>query len=467
MKKTTIYITAGILAILSFQSCEKDFLQKDPISSALPGQMNTAEGLLQGAYDNLYDEYYTMDFLVNSDVMADNCYAGGDNPGMISIDKYDVISTNSILTRDWDYLYTDIKNCNIVLSFVPEMKDPNLTDERRNEILGEASALRAWHYFNLIRTWKEVPIVTTVPSSVEGMFVSKKPAEEVYAQIISDLEFALPKVKTTGANKGVITKGVVNALLAKVYAQKPNPDWAKVVQYCDAVKALGYDLVPDYVSLYQTSGENNVESIWETQNDGVVHQNWITGMVTPWMWGDWKKFAIPTHNLVKAFNDEGDNVRKNASIRYVNTSWNDDYWTQPVPVINKYPDPDGKSNTYRLRYADIVLLKAEALTELNQLSDTENGAQFYVNKVRNRVGLAKTTATTQAALRLAIEKERQLELAFEGHRMYDLIRTNRAAAVMNAQKDGNNNPITYNVTDAKLYFPISQKEVDANPNINK
>ncbi|WP_374163133.1 RagB/SusD family nutrient uptake outer membrane protein [Arcticibacter sp. MXS-1] len=464
MKKTTLlYISMG-LTLLSFQACKKDFLQKNPISSA---ENNTAEALLQGAYDNIYDEYYTMDFLVNADVRADNCYAGGDNPGMFSIDKFQVNSTNEILKRDWRYLYTDIKNCNMVLEFVPKAQEPGLTEQRKTEILGEAAALRAWHYFNLIRTWKEVPIVTAVPAQIPEMFTSKQPAEAVYKQIITDLEFALPKVKTTADNKGIITKGVVYAMLAKVYAQQPNPDWAKVVQYCNEVAGLGYDLVPDYASLFLTSGENNKESIWETQNDGVLHQNWITGMVTPWMWGDWKKFSIPTHTLVKAFEDEGDMVRKNASIAYVTPSWTDDYWGKPTPVINKYPDPDGKSNTYRLRYADILLLKAEALTELNQLADAENGAQFYLNKVRQRVGLAKTTATTQAALRLAIEKERQLELAFEGHRMYDLVRTNRAVAVMNEQKDGSNTPLNYNVTADKLYFPISQDEVDANPNINK
>ncbi len=134
-------------------------------------------------------------------------------------------------------------------------------------------------------------------------------------------------------------------------------------------------------------------------------------------------------------------------------------------MIFKYRDPDAKSHTFRLRYADILLMKAEALTELNQL-DNATGAQFYVNKIRKRVGLGNTPATTQATFRLAVEKERQLELAFEGQRMFDLIRTGRAVAVMNAQVDGNGTPLNYNVTADKLYFPISQDEIDRNPNIN-
>jgi len=464
MKRLVVFILTALPGLLLLQSCKKDFLDKEPISDATPDKI-TAEPLLQGAYDNMYDEYYTLDFLVNGDVMADNCYAGGDNAANFSIDKFTVNANNGNVKRDWKYLYTDIKNCNIVLAYVPTIQDRTLTEARRQEILGEAAFLRAWHYFNLIRTWKEVPIILDVPGTVSEMFPAKKPADLVYAQIIKDLEFALPKVRTTVPNKGLISKGCVNALLAKVYAFKPNPDWTKVSQYCDAVKALGYDLVPDFASLFSITGENSIESIWETQNDGGVHQNWITGMNTPFMWGDWKKFNIPSHTVVKAWTDAGDNVRKNASIRMVNTSWTDDYWPQPVPVIGKYPDPDGKSNTYRLRYADIVLLKAEALTELNQL-DNATGAQFYLNKIRTRVGLANTPATTQAALRLAIEKERQLELAFEGHRMFDLIRTGRAVAVMNSVVDGAGNALNYNVTEDKLYFPISQDEVDTNPHIN-
>ncbi|WP_436490455.1 RagB/SusD family nutrient uptake outer membrane protein [Chitinophaga sp. ARDCPP14] len=466
MKQFTSYIATGFLSVSLLSSCTKDLLDKKPISQS---ETATAESLLLGAYDNMYDEYYTSDFLTNGDVSADNGYAGGDNAANFSIDKFTVNSINGNVKRDWKYLYTDIKNCNLILSITPTTDDKGLTPERREEIMGEASFLRAWHYFNLIRSWKEIPIITAIPTDLQSMYVAKKPAEEVYALIIQDLEYALTRVRDNppAGNKGIVAKGAVNALLAKVYAQKPNPDWNKVAAYCDAVTAGGYDLVPDFATLFTVAGKNNIESIWETQFDGVLHQNWVTGMNTPFMWGDWKKFNIPSHTIVAAFDAEGDAVRKAASIKFVNVSWTDDYWKQPVPVIYKYNDADGKSNTYRLRYADILLLKAEALTELNKLDNTANGAQYYINKIRHRAKLGDTPAKTQAALRLAVEKERQLELAFEGHRWYDLLRTNRAIPVMNAQKDGNGNNLNYNVTTDKLYFPISQDEIDSNPNINK
>lgn len=170
MKQLTKYIASGVLSMATMASCTKDFLDKKPISSS---ETATAETLLTGAYDNLYDEYYTSDFLVNGDVSSDNCYAGGDNPANFGIDKFAVNSVNGNIKRDWNYLYTDIKNCNLVLALVPTLQDQGLTDTRRQQILGEASFLRAWHYFNLIRSWKEVPIITGIPADLSAMYVPK------------------------------------------------------------------------------------------------------------------------------------------------------------------------------------------------------------------------------------------------------------------------------------------------------
>ena len=110
-----------------------------------------------------------------------------------------------------------------------------------------------------------------------------------------------------------------------------------------------------------------------------------------------------------------------------------------------------------------MLLKAEALNELS--AGGWSSAKTIVDQIRSRVKLAGTPAADQASMRLAIEKERRLELAFEGHRWFDLLRTNRAITVMNAQKDGNGAPLNYNVTAGKLLFPIPQEELDRNPNV--
>lgn len=469
--KTKIYSLAALAALtLTVQSgCKKDFLEKNPINQVTADvafvNKAAAEKLLQGAYDGMYNDYHIWDYMINGDVTADNAYAGGDNQANIQIDLFTVNSTNGNVGRDWSSLYSDIKNANEVLENVPNIKDAALdVGNRRNEILAEASTLRAYMYFNLVRLWGAVPLVLKTPASLSEMQPAKASVDQVYAQIIKDLEFAAANAKTTSANKGIITKGVANALLAKVYASKPNPDWTKVLQYCDATIANGYSLFPNFNGLFNEANENNSEAIWEMQYDGWggQHGNWMPSVIVG---TGWKRFCTPTNDLVKAFDDEGDVIRKNASIYFSNATtegWSDDYWAKSnYPYINKYR-ADDKSNSYIIRLADILLLKAEALNEVSATG--WSAAKTIVNQIRNRVSLGSTPAADQASMRLAIEKERRLELAFEGHRWFDLLRTNRAIAVMNAQKNGVGANLNYNVTPAKLYFPIPQAELDRNPN---
>lgn len=470
--KTKIYSLAAIAAFtLTVQSgCKKDFLEKNPINQVTADvafvNKAAAEKLLQGAYDGMYNDYHIWDYMINGDVTADNAYAGGDNQANIQIDLFTVNSTNGNIGRDWSSLYSDIKNANEVLENVPNIKDAALdVGNRRNEILAEASTLRAYMYFNLVRLWGPVPLVLKTPASLSEMQPAKSTVDQVYAQIIKDLEFAAANARTTSANKGIITKGVANALLAKVYASKPNPDWAKVLQYCDATIGNGYSLFPNFNGLFNEANENNSESIWEMQYDGWggQHGNWMPSVIVG---TGWKRFCTPTNDLVKAFDDEGDAIRKNASIYFSNATtegWSDDYWAKNnYPYINKYR-ADDKSNSYIIRLADILLLKAEALNEASATG--WSAAKTIVNQIRTRVSLGSTPAADQASMRLAIEKERRLELAFEGHRWFDLLRTNRAIAVMNAQKNGAGANLNYNVTSAKLYFPIPQAELDRNPNV--
>ena len=320
-------------------------------------------------------------------------------------------------------------------------------------------------YFNLVRLWGSVPLVLALPTNDAEFYPAKASVDEIYAQIIKDLEFGAANAPTTGPHKGIATKGVANALLAKVYATKASPDWAKVQQYSDAVISGGYSLISNYDQLWDGQHENNSESIWELQFDGWggAHGNWMPSVIVG---TGWKRFNTPTNDLVAAFDAENDVVRKNSSISFKNVSsegWTDDYWSKSnYPYINKYRIDD-KANNYIIRLSDIILLKAEALNELSAGGWAQ--AKTLVDQVRTRAKLAGTMASDQASMRLAIEKERRLELAFEGHRWFDLVRTNRAIPVMNAQKDGSGKPLNYNVSEAKIFFPIPQDEWDRNPNV--
>ena len=490
MKKKLLNFSCIIIMMALFITGCSKILDKKPIGEidastiddpSAGGSITAeeAEQLLSGAYNDMYwdgEEYWAFDRTTNGDAMADNAYAGSDNPANHAIDLFTTNSLNGNVERNWSRLYTSIGKLNETIDKVSKATDVALPPERRNQILGEARALRAINYFELVRLWGDVPlilqpIVTTNTKTIfESVAIPRSPVAVVYDSIIVDLEYALTNVRNVSEvpSKQIISKGIVNTMLAKVYATIEPHDWDKVNQYCDAVIADGYTLLPDYDFLFDGQHKNSSESIWE-----ITYEGWGSGTYGLWIkdmyiGGGWPKFNTPSHDLVRAFEAEGDDVRFNSSIQWVDYSgqWVDPYWPMNnLPLINKVRGGD-ISNFIIYRFADILLLKAEALTELNQLDDA-SGAQFYLNKIRNRVGLANTTATTQADLRLAIEKERQLELAFEGYRWFDLQRTGRALAVMQNAKKANNEPLNYPIQQFRLLYPVPQNEIDRNPRLTQ
>ena len=483
MKTKHIFYIVGLVVIL--QSCE-DFLDLKPQTYGIPitntsadsilyKSAGEAEAALAGTYADFKNEYFELDYFVNGDAQSDDAYAGADNPDNFQIDDYEIIATNRNVSRDWGYLYSTIGKANRVINNVPDVTDPALSAIRKTEMIGEASFIRAFCYFHIVQLWGDAPLQLkdlqtlspeTLPEVYEQVYPAKSTKEEIYAQIILDLETALASVNATAANKGIVTKGAANAMLAKVYATQEPHDWEKVSQYCQAVIDGGYSLLPEYDQLWDNSTENSSESIFEINYfGGGVDHNWGTQMFRGL---DWKKFNIPSNDLVKAFDDEGDAIRKNSSIIFedVTGKWSDAHWPQNnYPFLNKYRHfvSPSDQNYIFLRLADIILLKAEAL---NELGDTP-GAGDLVDQIRDRVDLPPTTADTYDEMRLAIEKERRLELAFEGHRWFDLKRTGSAIEVINAVEDGNGVSLGYNLTPERLIWPVPQSELDKNVNLSQ
>lgn len=474
----------SVLVISAFIGCD-DFLDLKPVSQSIAVDNTDADSILYktasevesalaGAYGDFKNEYYQLDYFVNGDAQADGAYAGADNPANFQIDDYNIDAINSNVSRDWRYLYSTIGKVNNVINNVNDVPDPALTESRKKEILGEASFIRAFMYFQAVQLWGDVPLqlesVTTIsidilPEIYPLLFPPRATKEEIYAQILTDLNVALANVRTTAPHKGYATQGAVNALLAKVYATQEPHDWNKVKEYCDNVIALGYTLMPNYEDLW-TGNENCAESIFEINYEGGSSDgNWGTKM---WRGLDWKKFNIPSNDLVKAFDEEQDNIRKDASIIWLDVTgkWSDIHWPQThYPFINKYRTftEGSNQNNIFIRLADILLLKAEALNEMGDV----NGAAVLVNQIRTRVHLPNTTATTQEQMRLAIEKERRLELAFEGHRWYDLKRTGRAIEVMNNATGVGGANLGYMLTENRLVWPIPQAELDKNTKLTQ
>lgn len=214
----------------------------------------------------------------------------------------------------------------------------------------------------------------------------------------------------------------------------------------------------------------------EVQFTGGTEANWGPQLLLPpSISGDtWRKFITPSHDLVDAFDNEGDNVRKNATIFFeADIPWADEFWDKEVggtiPFAYKWKSANGWASTnrqYILRLADIILLKAEALNENGQLE----AARTEIDRVRDRVGLDPTPASDQAEMKLAIEKERRLELAQEGQRWDDLRRYNRAVTVMTNLHEidlRTNTEKVYPMNADKQLLPIPQPERNRNPKLGQ
>jgi hypothetical protein len=405
--KNIFNLPIAALLALTFFSCGKinDFLDLKPVDNGIAiekavtsgpvfSSASDVEAALAGVYSDFRNEYFELDYFVNGDAQSDDCYAGADNPANFQIDDYNISPTNANIKRDWAYLYSTIGKANIVINNVDSVTDPTFTANRRNEIRGEACFIRAFMYFQLVQLWGDAPLqlkelktfnATLLPEVYPILFPKRAPVAEVYAQIILDLGTALANVATTAINKNIVTKGAVNAVLAKVYATQEPHDWNKVLNYCNDVIAGGYSLLPNYDQLWDNAHENSVEAIFEINYEGSSSSgNWGASMFRGL---DWKKFNIPSNDLVAAFDAEQDNIRKTASIIFLDVTgkWTDSHWPQTnYPFINKYrifnsPSPQ---NYIFIRLADILLLKAEALNETGDIA----GAAGLVNQVRTRVG---------------------------------------------------------------------------------
>jgi hypothetical protein len=492
MKNNKIFrpVLMTLLVTLVLGSCTK-LLDKQPVttvvrkSDSVSITASEANELGQGVYAAYKGyangiEFNILDRVVNGDVIADNCYAGGDNPDNITLDLFKFNALNDNIRRDWADAYAMIGNANLAIAQVARCTDPALSAENKNQILGDSYFMRAFTYFDLVRLWGRVPLVLIPPDEtnsetlIKSTIVPQSSVDSVYDAILNDLWFAKDHVRDVGADpsKFTVSKGAVYALLAKVYATRSPANWDSVAYYCDQT-IPHYSLLPDFSELWDNNHKNNSESIWELTYDGYgagdqvgnwAPSIWVGGSTGAYEGGGWKKFNTPTNDLVNAFLSENDNIRLNNSVTFLDITgqWSDAYWTDysHYPFLTKYNDPaNGINDMYMIRLADILLLRAEAY---NNSSDVPDAATL-VNQVRARVGLPATTATTQDDMALAIEKERRLELAFEGQRWFDLLRTGKALDVMNAQKDGNGNNLNYNVQPYQLLLPIPQEQLDLNP----
>ncbi|MFI5139374.1 MAG: RagB/SusD family nutrient uptake outer membrane protein, partial [Sphingobacteriales bacterium] len=485
---------------MAMGSCQK-FLETAPQTSLTTGNAYNSAQDIENAIAGCYQifmgaDYYQWENVMLSDNVSDNAYPGGGGEAtFVEEDQFDVPASNSHIYADWGFLYQGIARCNLLLNNINGATGLSVT--RKAQIIGEASFLRAFNYFQLVKLWGGVPI--ELESNTADPKITRRPRsteKQVYDQINSDLQVALANLPDTygsdaSVNKVRATKGAANALLAKIWAQRSDRDYNKVLGYCNAVinSAAGYSLVSNYASLFDGTNYESSESIMEIPfAAGGPNASWGVELFLAPEDG-WQKYCVPSHDLANAFAAAGDKVREDASILFVTKdvngnpiAWADENWnpcqdpTKPTPFAYKQKHPNGWSSGdhfYLLRLDDIILLAAEAN---NQLGNTA-AAVTLLNQIRTRVGLANTTAATQSALTTAILNERRLELAFEAQRWDDLVRLGVATTVMTSLKEVkytcNNGtpsapiPIVYKCDKNHWLMPIPLTEMNNNPNLTQ
>lgn len=501
--KNRINLTVILAFMLVFlNSCSDEFLDKAPLNElSAEGFYNTkadAEAAIGGVYgkmSELFTQYYKWTHSVYSDMRADNTHAGFVADFINTQLHIPRASANEPHPLAWSDNYKFIGEANSVLDNVPGIEDPNFSETEKNSIMGQAYFLRGFCYFNLARVFGEVPI--QLSNNDNEIYKAKSTQAEVYAQVEADMlmaESLLPKEHSSNfKTRARGTKGGAQSVLAKVYAEIG--DYTKCAEYAGKVINSGvYELLPTFDHLFDDQHPYNRESIFEVVH--VANNNNIATYASVQMLppGDFSQYDDPTKkgsswtvsyhrfntvstDMMAAFDEMGDEIRKWSStitvsdrslISEPNYGYDPDEPVSHIYKMGRSGEIFGGSNMMHLRLADIILLRAEALNAIGQTGE----AITLLNQVRARVELAPTTAVSQSEVKLAILKERRLELLVENNRYWDLKRyfndDSAFVAYLNGLTDGvdgSGTSLGYKATPDKLFAPIPQSEVDINPNL--
>ncbi len=469
MKKIFKHIVLFVSLSVLVTSCGNDFIDLVPISAASDdGFYKTKADIdvaMPAAYNTLYNIYgaigpvYFYGSLASDEVYTDD---RGSNPAdYTGIQACNVQTINGEVYAAWNNFYQCMFRVNNLIQKINQISFDGAAAYE-----GEMRFLRALYYYNMSQIWGGVPLVTKPVTVAEAYAMGRASLDDVYKQIIEDLEFCIKNLPSKSGQRavGVATKGAAYALLGKVYLAKG--DKANAALTLTNIYNKEYSLTPSYADLWDYNKKNGSESIFEIQ--------YLGGTGNPYS-SYWALYSPANnigavtlqgggHNQVSTdlWNAyEANDPRRDISIQDGWKSLTGEFNSTRFPIkwVDKTNDIDGKREMARnnfmvLRYADVLLMLAEATGDVK-----------YLNEVRARVGLpAYGTAgypSKYNTVALAIEHERNVELALEFHRFFDLKRTGRAVTVMNA--------CWKNITmDAhNLVWPIPSKVIDQNPAVLK
>ncbi|HLO60867.1 MAG TPA: RagB/SusD family nutrient uptake outer membrane protein [Bacteroidales bacterium] len=460
----TTYISAILAAALVFISCE-DYLDTRPeVTIPTTGiDYSKSENIflpVSAAYASLRSYgAHVFPYIGAFEIASDNADKGStpeDNPPMLELDNHSYASDNGLINDLWVAYYDIVSSANYAIHQMPLFSQALQNNDDKAYAMqcqGEAKTIRAYAYFNLTRLFGRVPIIDTLLTAEQLAAVSQANTSQLYDFIENDLEEAIA-VLPAGYTKewaGRITKYTAMALKAKVHLYQS--EWDSVASLTDRIIASGnYALLDNFRDVFSVDGENSEESLFEIQSSTLgktigdqtfVEYAYVQGPRGNYPgnmqgWG----FCTPSQDLIDFFNARDETIRPATTLLYrgtktpegdsikkacVNPVYNGKVYTPSIYNIWNYNGYGFEHNVRILRYADVLLMYAEALARGSSWPVTSGlTADDAVNQVRTRAGLTPLGgATVQQIL-----DERRAELALEEDRYFDLIRTGQAAAVL-------------------------------------
>ena len=470
----------------SFSSCS-DFLEQNPQTDLSENDFyKTADDILSavnGAYSSLQEGDIYGNWYVFGEIPSDNTrnQLSGSVTTQNEFDQFYIDTQNSMIANFWKAAYKVINRTNTILGRIDGIE---INTELANRYKLECKFIRALMYFNLVRVYGDVPLVLKEISISESYDILREPKEKVYNQIIADLKEAqdLP-VSYSTAEDGRATQGAAKALLANVYMTLHKYAEAETI-LAEIINSGRYSLLENtpgslnidgYKNVFSPVNHNSKEGIFEIQflkggygegsnyANNFAPENSGTNVVAV---GGTGGNNIPEMDIYNAY-EEGDLRRDfSMSLGYYDNRKNNE-WVESRYVCKfmdvPYQNNDASNNYPVIRYADVILMYAEAL---NQNGKTAEACK-YLNMTRRRGFGYQTTETSpvdlqttdKAQFALMVEQERRVELAFENHRWFDLIRTGRAVEVMRSKG--------FSLNETNLICPIPQKQIDVNPKLTQ
>lgn len=470
-----------ILLLVVLSGCSKK-LKLLPLTQITEGNFYNNEIEMQQAVNDVYRQlgnFYGGNGIPSlyGELSGDNGYirlATGANNYNEQIDQFFISSDNGLIRSMWENAYSSIFICNNVL-FHLEHTEVEIEESKLKLMRAQVLLIRSLFYFNMVRAWGAIPYVDKKINYKEAFSYLRTEPDTIYEHLISDLKFCektLPEFYT-GEDIGRVTKYGAIAILAKIYLtldenEKAKEELLKIINsniYSLDANDDGATNVEDFKYIFYPDTKNCKSSILEAQymsGNNAMNSNQqqtfmpflrnfhLPGQKTT-LTGDGKN--TPTKDIISEF-EEGDPRVKVSIVDGFNDLTTGNFIE--YPYTNKFYDPDFENpgnNFSIIRYADILLL----------YSKVTNDPQ-YLNKVRDRVGLPLYGTNSYPSndfptLSLAIEHERRVELCFEFHRFFDLVRTNRAIKVMNSKG--------FNIDKHNLLFPIPLHAIDVNPKLKQ